>query len=82
MPDDLNRPLMTAALAQGVMPNVKKYIIDPGTTFDRYYVSNAHGCPSREAYFTGEYFKELKLARYGNQCSVLQAGSVTPLSHG
>ncbi len=80
MPDDLNRPLMNAALAQGLMPNVQQYIINPGTTFDRYYVSNSHGCPSREAYWTGQYFKNHMLAGYGNKCSVYQAGSVTTLS--
>jgi arylsulfatase A-like enzyme len=80
MPDDLNVPLMNAALAQGLMPNVQKYIVTPGTTFDRYYVSNAHGCPTREAYWTGQYFKNHLLAGYNNKCSVYQAGSVTPLS--
>ena len=80
MPDDLNRPLMNAALAAGLMPNVQKYIISPGTTFDRYYVSNAHGCPTREAYWTGEYFKNHLLPGYDNKCSAYQAGSVTPLA--
>jgi N-acetylglucosamine-6-sulfatase len=80
MPDDLNRPLMNAALAAGMMPNVQNYIINPGTTFDRYYVSNSHGCPTREAYFTGQYFKNHLLAGYGTKCSVYQAGGVTPLA--
>ncbi|MEO8663457.1 MAG: sulfatase [Bryobacteraceae bacterium] len=55
MADDLDVNSMNAAVAAGFMPNVKKYLIDSGTTFTNFFASDSFCCPSRATFFTGQY---------------------------
>jgi N-acetylglucosamine-6-sulfatase len=55
MADDLDVNSMNAAVAAGFMPNVKKFLIDTGTTFTNFFASDAYCCPSRATFFTGQY---------------------------
>ncbi len=80
-PDDLDPVTMQEALSLGLMPNTQKYIIGPGTTFNNYYVSDSHGCPTRESYFFGKYFHNMLGPNpKSTVCSAYQAGGVTPLA--
>ena len=55
MADDLDLNSMNAALAAGYMPNVKRFLIDAGMTFQNFFASDALCCPSRATFFTGQY---------------------------
>ncbi len=79
-PDDLDTVTMQTALQLGLMPNTQKYIIGPGTSFSNYYVSDSHGCPTRESYFFGLYYKNILGNASNHVCSAYQAGGVTPLA--
>jgi len=55
MTDDLSVGMLNVALRQGWMPNLKRQVIDPGTTFTKSYVSDSLCCPSRSTFLTGQY---------------------------
>lgn len=37
------------------MPNVKKLLVDQGTSFSRYYTTTPNCCPSRAGFYSGQY---------------------------
>jgi arylsulfatase A-like enzyme len=55
MTDDLDVASMQTALQQGLMPNLKAYVSDPGLTFSNSFVTFPLCCPSRATYLTGLY---------------------------
>jgi arylsulfatase A-like enzyme len=55
MADDLSVGKLNVVLNQGWMPNLKRYIIDKGTTFTNSFVSESLCCPSRATFLTGQY---------------------------
>lgn len=55
MADDLDAKSLTRLVAAGLMPHLKRVVIDRGTTFANAFVSNSLCCPSRATYLTGQY---------------------------
>jgi len=55
MIDDLDYNLLSAAVANGLMPNFTSVLQVQGTTFTNSYVSYSLCCPSRATFLTGEY---------------------------
>ena len=55
MADDLDSASLDLLLEMDLMPNLKNYIIDQGTTFDESFVTNPLCCPSRATFITGQY---------------------------
>jgi arylsulfatase A-like enzyme len=55
MVDDLDVTALNNAVAAGFMPNLKKYVIDRGVTFNQSYVADALCCPSRSTFLSGQY---------------------------
>jgi arylsulfatase A-like enzyme len=55
MTDDLTVGQLNLAVRQGWMPNLKRYVIDRGTTFTKSFVSDSLCCPSRATFLTGQY---------------------------
>ncbi len=53
--DDLDGRSLTEAVQAGLMPNLKRYIIDHGVTFSNSHVINSVCCPSRSTLLTGQY---------------------------
>lgn len=61
--DDLDVDLLKVALdphqdgsfVDNLMPNLKQYIIDQGTTFTNSFVTTSGCCPSRATFLTGQY---------------------------
>jgi N-acetylglucosamine-6-sulfatase len=53
--DDLDNAGWQVGLDQNVLPNIKQYVIDKGTTFDEMFVSQSMCCPSRATLMTGQY---------------------------
>ena len=53
--DDLDVNLFNKLVSDGYMPNVKNYILDPGTSFTNSFVSVSLCCPSRATFLTGQY---------------------------
>jgi N-acetylglucosamine-6-sulfatase len=58
--DDLDNQTFQVALTSGLLPNTKRYIVDQGTSFSHFYVTDARGCPARESFLTGLYFHNLQ----------------------
>ncbi len=55
MVDDLDSESLQTALAQGLMPNLKTWVADAGTTFSNSFVTFPLCCPSRATFLTGLY---------------------------
>jgi N-acetylglucosamine-6-sulfatase len=55
MTDDLDSRMLETLLDAGLMPSLKRHIIERGTTFERSYVSNSGCCPTRATSLTGQY---------------------------
>ncbi len=55
MTDDLDAESLQTALAQGLMPNLKSFAADAGTTFSNSFVTFPLCCPSRATFLTGLY---------------------------
>jgi N-acetylglucosamine-6-sulfatase len=72
MVDDLSIGELNVALHQGWMPNLKRHVIDKGTTFTNSFVSNSLCCPSRATFLTGQYPHN-----HGVLGNVLPQGGVT-----
>ncbi|MGB8702260.1 MAG: sulfatase-like hydrolase/transferase [Thermosynechococcaceae cyanobacterium] len=63
MADDLCVGMLDIAIQQGFMPNLKKYIINKGTSFNNSFVSNSLCCPSRSTFLTGQYTHNHQVSR-------------------
>jgi arylsulfatase A-like enzyme len=72
--------LMQQALQLGLMPNLQQYLISTGTSFNRYFVSDARGCPTREGYLSGKYFHNIVSATSNHQCGVFQFNDTNTLA--
>ena len=55
MADDLEMGSFNTLLANNLMPNLTRYVINKGTTFTNSFVSTALCCPSRSTFLTGLY---------------------------
>lgn len=55
MADDLDVGSVERLLALGMMPHLKRYLIDEGVTFKNSFVTNSLCCPSRATFLTGQY---------------------------
>ena len=55
MADDLDAASVDVMVANGLMPNLKRYLIDEGTRFTNSFVTTSWCCPSRATFFTGQY---------------------------
>jgi arylsulfatase A-like enzyme len=55
MVDDLSKELYEDMLEQNLLPNIKRYIVDRGLSFNNSFVTNPACCPSRATYLTGQY---------------------------
>jgi arylsulfatase A-like enzyme len=55
MADDLDVTSMQILLEQDLMPNLERYVVEPGTSFIESFVTNSICCPSRATYLTGQY---------------------------
>jgi arylsulfatase A-like enzyme len=76
MADDLDVGSTETAVAQHFMPNLKQYLIDPGTAFRESFVTESLCCPSRSTYLTGQYAHNHGVLRnYGD------AGGFDKLDH-
>jgi len=53
--DDLDLKTLQVTLENDWMPNLKKYMINNGTTFDNSFVTNSVCCPSQATLLTGLY---------------------------
>lgn len=47
--------LLSRLPQESLMPNLKKYLIDQGTSFNNSFTSTALCCPSRATFLTGQY---------------------------
>jgi N-acetylglucosamine-6-sulfatase len=65
MADDLDVGSTETAVANHFMPNLKQYLIDPGTTFSESFVTESLCCPSRSTYLTGQYAHNHGVLRNG-----------------
>ena len=54
MVDDLDQKTFDVALANNLLPNIKKHLIDRGVTFNRSYVTDSLCCPSRATFLSGQ----------------------------
>ena len=72
--DDLDVNLFNKLVSDGYMPNVKNYILDPGTSFTNSFVSVSLCCPSRATFLTGQYSHN-----HGVLGNVSPTGGVTKL---
>jgi N-acetylglucosamine-6-sulfatase len=55
MADDLDEHSLDILLNAGLMPNLKKHIIDQGVNFSEAFFSFPLCCPSRATFLTGQY---------------------------
>ncbi|MGH9878006.1 MAG: sulfatase family protein [Nitrososphaerales archaeon] len=55
MVDDLNERSLDIMVQNGLMPNLKRHIIDKATTFSESFVTFPLCCPSRSTFLTGQY---------------------------
>lgn len=55
MADDLDKKSLDRMVTWGLMPNLKKHVIDRGITFNNSFVTNSLCCPSRATFLTGQY---------------------------
>lgn len=55
MADDLDVSSVDIMVANGLMPNLKQYLLDKGTRFANAFVTTSWCCPSRATFFTGLY---------------------------
>ncbi|HUP56856.1 MAG TPA: sulfatase [Bdellovibrionota bacterium] len=53
--DDLDAGTFETALQYGLLPNLKRYVLDPAVRFKESFVTNAVCCPSRATFLTGQY---------------------------
>lgn len=53
--DDLDEASLDVMVANGLMPNLKTYLLDRGTRFANSFVTTSWCCPSRATFFTGLY---------------------------
>ncbi len=78
MADDLDVGSLNVALSQGWMPNLKKHIIDQGTTFLNSFVSFSLCCPSRATFLSGQYTHNHDV--WGNGIAPYPLGGCTALN--
>jgi N-acetylglucosamine-6-sulfatase len=55
MVDDLDVDTMGQMLELDLVPNIERYMVRGGVTFDQSFISNAICCPSRATFMTGQY---------------------------
>src|SRR5688572_2735377 len=55
MADDLDSGSLDVLLANGLMPNLQKLLIEQGTTFSNSFATTPLCCPSRATFLTGRY---------------------------
>ncbi len=53
--DDLDSHSLTRMVGLGLMPQLKSWVMDPGTQFTSSFVTTSWCCPSRATLFTGQY---------------------------
>ena len=76
MADDLDQELLDTLLERNLLPNIQRYLIDEGVTFDQSFVTNSLCCPSRATFLSGQYsHNHLVMKNYA------PLGSVTWLDH-
>jgi N-acetylglucosamine-6-sulfatase len=72
MVDDLDVGSLGTLVTKGMMPNVKRYLLDVGFNFTNSFVTNALCCPSRATFLTGQYPHN-----HGVRSNIPPLGSVT-----
>jgi arylsulfatase A-like enzyme len=55
MADDLDDRSLKILLDEGLMPNLKRHIIDKGVTFSKAFATYPLCCPARSTFLTGQY---------------------------
>jgi arylsulfatase A-like enzyme len=55
MTDDLEQRSLDIMIKNGLVPNLKKHMIDKGITFSNSFVTYPLCCPSRATFLTGQY---------------------------
>ena len=55
MVDDLDERSLEILLDEGLMPNLKRHIIDKGVTFSKAFATYPLCCPARSTFLTGQY---------------------------
>jgi arylsulfatase A-like enzyme len=55
MADDLDQRSLDILLQEGMMPNLKRHIVDEGVTFSNSFATYPLCCPSRATFLTGQY---------------------------
>lgn len=55
MIDDLDRASLDRLVAAGLVPNIRKHLIERGTDFRQSYSTDSICCPSRATFFSGQY---------------------------
>jgi hypothetical protein len=53
--DDLDERSLDRMVANGLMPKLKRHLLDRGTRFVNSFVTPTLCCPSRATFFTGQY---------------------------